>query len=651
MTVTNIVEFLTHGYGLYIVNHLTYRTRPTWKGNIACKEKLCELYFNKAIGRAEIMFSMVRITNLNCLEGSKVPLSVTSNQNVRSDEAYVVATLPTQLKHPAMIYRSGQEEPKENFRRSRIELGMPRKAKVRGVRRLHSTAVICRKEASLFYLPESPLSGVEESRYTLTLKKLFANKQRVQNLSLIMSDPNFLISCWKRIRSNIGSNTKGLDNIAMGVIDKEWFAETCNSFRNGKFQFKPARRTYILKPNGKKRLLTMPSPRDKIVQEGMRFLLELIFEPTFSETSYGWRTNRGCSDALTYIKKKFGGTTWFVEGDIEQQFPTLDHRILVEMLNEKIDDQAFIDLIYKYIKVGYGETVKDVKAMPIGVVQGGLISPILANIYMTKFDQWIEDELIPVFRRGTRRKSNPKYNKMIHTHGKAMDKTIRSKLGDDPSFKRLVYVRYADDFLLGIIGNKKDCEELKIKIYEFFQNHLKLKLSLEKTKITHATKGAATFLGYRIYMPKVKSMAIAYNSNNKLTRRTERIVLDGPMDRIVKRLYENKFAKKNGTPTRNGRLIYMNLFDIVNYYAMVTRGIIEYYRLANNYGRIVARVEYILKYSCALTIASKMNLRTKRKVFRKYGKNLSVKGESGAIISFPKLKYSKPEKVFISKSW
>jgi retron-type reverse transcriptase len=120
--------------------------------------------------------------------------------------------------------------------------------------------------------------------------------------------------------------------------------------RNGIFQFSPSRRTYISRPDGKKRPLTIPSPKDKIVQEAMRFLLMLVFENDFSKNSHGWVTGRGCHTALNQIKMQFAQDNWFIEGDIDQQFPSINHQALVNLLETKIADQAFIDLIYKYLK-------------------------------------------------------------------------------------------------------------------------------------------------------------------------------------------------------------------------------------------------------------------------------------------------------------
>ena len=208
--------------------------------------------------------------------------------------------------------------------------------------------------------------------------------------------------------------TKSLDKENLDGISSIWFEEVSNSFRKGSFNFKPSRRIYIQKLDKKLRPLTIPSPRDKIIQEGMRILLDAVFEKNFRDSSHAFRSQRGCHTALNQIKMKYGKVNWLIEGDVQQQYPSIDHNILVDILREKIQDEPFIDLIYKYMRVGYGEKSTDkINPTKIGLAQGGSISPVLSNIYMHLFDVWVEDELIPKYMKGARKKANPEYTKMI----------------------------------------------------------------------------------------------------------------------------------------------------------------------------------------------------------------------------------------------
>jgi len=621
-----------------VIKHSAYRRKLISKGNIACTKRHSERV------SAKLLNNMGRFTNpsYNLLAGSEVPNRILGVRN------YVVFFALNESSSPVTSSDQKRGSPKLFMRRKRMEFAMTRNSKERGLRRVHSTASSCRKEPSHVRFSKDTLSGVYRSNQLDLLRSYIINNKKCINLSRIMSDPNFLIAAWVRIRSNSGSLTPALGNETLDGIHLSWFEETANTMRNGIFQFSPSRRTYVSRPDGKKRPLTIPSPKDKIIQEAMRFLLMLVFENDFTKNSHGWVTGRGCHTALNQIKTQFAHDNWFIEGDIDQQFPSINHQVLVKLLKTKIDDQAFIDLIYKYLKVGYGKHVNKITQMRLGTSQGGILSPVLANIYMTPFDKWVESYLIPKYNKGRRKKANPVYTKMIRS-GKVINHSIHSLCSHDRNYIRLHYVRYADDFIMGLNGPKIYCEQIVDECRIFLLEQLKLSLNIEKTKITHSQLDSAKFLGYRVYKTKLSKMKISYNSKGKLIRRTTNTILDGPIDQIVEKLKERGYAKKDGSPTRNGRFINHPLYDIVEHYKMVERGILQYYKLANNYGRVAARIHYVFKYSCALTIASKMKLNTLRRVFNKYGKNLSIRDESGKVItSYPTINYHRPKKFFMA---
>jgi len=618
----------------FVIKHGTYPRGLTSQGNIACIKRHSER------ASAKLLVNMGRFTNpsYNFLAGSEVPIKRLSVRN------YVVFLSPSEFNKLATSSSFRKGNPKLTLRRKRTEFAMTRNLKEWGLRRVHSTVSSCRKGPSHIKFDKDTLSGVYESNQLDLLRSYIISNKKCNNLSIIMSDPNFLIAAWVRVRSNSGSLTPALNNETLDGIDLSWFQKTANIMRNGIFQFSPSRRAYISRPDGRKRPLTILSPKDKIVQEAMCFLLMLVFESDFSKNSHGWVTGRGCHTALNQIKMQFAQDNWFIEGDIDQQFPSINHQVLVNLLETKINDQAFIDLIYKYLKVGYGESSNKLIKMRLGMSQGGVLSPILANIYMTPFDKWIENHFIPKYTKGKRKKANPAYTKMIRS-GKVTDHSIHSLYSHDRNYIRLHYVRYADDFIMGLNGPKVYCEQIVEECRIFLFEQLKLTLNVEKTKITHSQLDSAKFLGYRVYKTKLSKMKISYNSKGKLTRRTTNTVLDGPVDQIVEKLKQRGYTNKKGAPTRNGRFINHPLYDIVEHYKMVERGILQYYKLANNYGRVAARIHYIVKYSCALTIASKMKLITLRRVFNKYGKSLNIKNESGKVItSYPTINYRRPKK-------
>ena len=641
--------------GNYEVNRRTYPERLTRKGTAACPKR------GPVRVGPEIKITMVRMTNpLSLCRGQKSPqISRFMRQLLVQGVAdYVVSTTPVLSKQTAIINSFGDGKPKAIVRRVQVKYGIPRSAKAQGVRRFHSTGLIkcnsqtrgkhTEKGTSLKSKRKSLLPGYDGS---LELDEFFRNLEngkKCNNLSVIMSDPDFLIGCWHKIKSKKGGTTPALTPETLDGIDRDWFEKVSTEFTNGKFSFSTAKRIYIPKPRKKnKRPLTIPNPRDKIVQEAMRFLLELIFEPIFRDSSHGFRPKRGCHSALNRIRLTFGGTMWFIEGDITQMYSTLNHTILTNLIKKKVDDQAFIDLLYKYMRTEYREERGKDMPMKIGVSQGGVLSPLLSNIYMHPFDEWMEGYLVPKFTRGNRRKANPEYTKSVRSGSSrdAIVKGIRPGLGNDSSYRRLKYIRYADDFLIGVIGGKEDCIKIREEIRRKLSEDLVLELNLEKTKITHSRKDSAYFLGYKIHLTKESKVPVRIDSRRKLRRLTPRPILDAPILKKVQDLKDNKFAKGIGNPTRNGRFIHLSIADIINHYRSIERGILGYYSMANNYGRLAARMHYILKYSCVLTIASKMRLRTMKRVFNKYGSNLEVKDEEGKIItSYPTCDYKRPRK-------
>src|SRR5437660_2380465 len=240
-------------------------------------------------------------------------------------------------------------------------------------------------------------------------------------------------------------------------------------------------------------------------------ILEAYYEPQFSPQSHGFRPGRGCHSALRQVYRTWNGTAWFIEGDISQCFDSLDHQVLLTILRENIHDSRFIRLIENLLTAGYLEDWK-FNATLSGTPQGGVVSPILSNIYLDRLDKWIETTLLPTYNRGIERKYNTTYTRSnarvqklrrIGQRKEAMAlrkqiRTLPTHDPNDPDYRRLRYVRYADDFLLGFAGPRSETEEIRAHLAEFLRNTLKLELSKTKTLITHARTEAARFLGYEI---------------------------------------------------------------------------------------------------------------------------------------------------------
>ena len=321
---------------------------------------------------------------------------------------------------------------------------------------------------------------------------------------------DFYYIAYNKLRNNDGAETKGSDGASLHGFCEDWIDDIISSLRNNSYQPKPNRITYIPKKNGKMRKLSFPNGKDKLVQEMVRTILECIYEPTFSNTSHGFRPNRSIHSAIAQVNT-WRGTTWCIEGDISACFDEVDHRILESILRERIIDERFINLINKLLKAGYLDTDFNFKSTKSGSAQGSVTSPILANIYLDKFDRYMED----VIRRdtlGNYRKQNPEYirlrtqlKKVIQAHDVPNIKRLRNQLKVtssinlmDSNFRRIHYVRYADDFLIGTISSKDYAKELKQEIKLFLEDVLHLRLNDEKTKITNAKHDKAQFLGFLI---------------------------------------------------------------------------------------------------------------------------------------------------------
>ena len=463
----------------------------------------------------------------------------------------------------------------------------------------------------------------------------------------LFSEEMFAVA-YQRIYAKQGNMTPGTDGKTIDEMSLERIERLIVSLKDESYQPHPARRVYIPKKNGKKRPLGIPSFEDKLVQEVVRLLLEAIYEGHFEGTSHGFRPHRSCHTALGMIQKSFAGAKWFIEGDIKGFFDNIDHNVLISILRERISDERFLRLIRKFLNAGYVEDWKYNKTYS-GTPQGGIISPILANIYLDKFDKYIK-EYAAKFRKGDRRSINPEYwrlnnkknwlkQKLQKTSDEQMRKSYLYEIAQlskqmlstphkdamDADFRRLQYVRYADDFLISVIGSKSECETIKADITQFMREQLKLELSDEKTLITHA-QDKAKFLGYEIFIRK--SDAVKRNRDGVLKRDFNGAVVLTLNSAVI----QKKLTEYNALEVRNidGKDIWwskprrymtpMKPEDILAQYNAEIRGLYNYYSLAANVSKECASFAFIMKMSMFKTLGWKLNT-SARKVRQKYQKD------------------------------
>jgi group II intron reverse transcriptase/maturase len=397
-------------------------------------------------------------------------------------------------------------------------------------------------------------------------------------------NPDLYLRAYGRIYKNAGAMTEGVTEETVDGMSQQKIEKIIESLRMERYRWSPTRRTYIPKKNGKLRPLGIPTWSDKLLQEVVRSILEAYYEPQFSERSHGFRPDRGCHTALREIFVSWNGTKWLIEGDIKGCFDNIDHTVLLSILREKIHDNRFLILVSNLLKAGYLEQW-DQRPTYSGTPQGGIVSPLLANIYLDRLDKYVETTLIPEFNRGKVKQANPEYRKLARKIQTLTEKgatataiaSLRKEIRDhpskdqfDPNYRRLRYIRYADDFLLGLDGPRDEAEIIKGRIGEFLRDHLKLELSPDKTLITHAMTEKARFLGYDI---------TAARTNVRRRGVSGQMVLLVPPEVI-----EAKVSRytQDGEPVSRLELCHDSDFSIVTRYGAEYRGIVQYYAYARN---------------------------------------------------------------------
>lgn len=503
----------------------------------------------------------------------------------------------------------------------------------------------------------------------ITLTKHSNNKNyKYKRLYRLLYNEQLYLNAYQRIYSNNGSMTKGTDNKTVDGMSVERIKKIILTLKDESYQPQPARRTYIPKKNGKMRPLGIPSFDDKLLQEVIKMILEAIYEGHFEDTSHGFRPNKSCHTALDKIQKTFTGVKWFIEGDIKSFFDNINHDTLINIMKERIDDERFLRLIRKFLNAGYMEDWSFHNTYS-GTPQGGIISPILANIYLDKFDKYI-NEYISKFNRGKDRRRTTEYRKnevalskarnaLKNASNEAEKQTAISNIRQlekervniphsdpmDKSYARLFYVRYADDWLCGVIGSKDDCMKIKEDIKNFLFNELQLELSEEKTLITNAKK-SAKFLSYEI---RVRQSNL--NKRDKIGRLvrnyTGRVVLEISSKTIRENLLETgalKLVYHNGKEIWKPKAIYRlkdcDDLEILDYYNSKIRGFYNYYCIANN-SSIINSYKYILEYSMYKTYATKYRT-TVHRIIEKYrlNKDFAVKFKNSKGIECTRLFYN-----------
>lgn len=457
-----------------------------------------------------------------------------------------------------------------------------------------------------------------------------ANKEEVfTKLYRYLLRPDIYFVAYKNLYANNGAATKGVNEDTADGFSEAKIDSIIKALEDETYQPMPVRRTYIQKKNNRKKLrpLGIPTFTDKLVQEVLRMILEAVYEPIFLDVSHGFRPKRSCHTALKQLRREFNGTRWFVEGDIKGCFDNINHAVLVGLLSNKIKDARITKLIYKFLKAGYLENWQYHKTYS-GTPQGGIISPLLANIYLHELDKFVM-ELKSEFDTPGVGQITPEYRE-LHNEIKRLSHRLTKVTGEEREMvlaeykskrqklmtipctaqtdKKLKYVRYADDFLIAVKGNREDCQWIKSKLAEFIGDTLKMELSEDKTLITHSSK-CARFLGYDVRVRRSGKIKRGGPGHVKMRTLNGGVELLVPLNDKIRQFVFTKgvaIQKEDGSmfPVHRKYLIGLTDLEIVSVYNAELRGICNYYGMASNFCKL-HYFAYLMEYSCLKTLASK----------------------------------------------
>ncbi len=457
-----------------------------------------------------------------------------------------------------------------------------------------------------------------------------ANKEEVfTKLYRYLLRPDIYFVAYKNLYANNGAATKGVNEDTADGFSEAKIDSIIKALADETYQPMPVRRTYIQKKNNRKKLrpLGIPTFADKLVQEVLRMILEAVYEPIFLDVSHGFRPKRSCHTALKQLRREFNGTRWFVEGDIKGCFDNINHAVLVGLLSNKIKDARITKLIYKFLKAGYLENWQYHKTYS-GTPQGGIISPLLANIYLHELDKFVM-KLKSEFDTPGVGQITPEYRE-LHNEIKRLSHRLTKVRGEEREMvlaeykpkrqklmtipctaqtdKKLKYVRYADDFLIAVKGNREDCQWIKSKLAEFIGDTLKMELSEDKTLITHSSK-CARFLGYDVRVRRSGKIKRGGPGHVKMRTLNGGVELLVPLNDKIRQFVFTKgvaIQKEDGSmfPVHRKYLIGLTDLEIVSVYNAELRGICNYYGMASNFCKL-HYFAYLMEYSCLKTLASK----------------------------------------------
>lgn len=483
-----------------------------------------------------------------------------------------------------------------------------------------------------------------------------------------LCNPCILLIAYSTLK---GKKASGVDDVPTENVTLASILSLSLELRNKKYAPNPTKRVFIPKANGKMRPLGIPSTKDKVVQKALLIVLEPLFENVFLDSSHGFRPKRSCHSALKSIYYKWRGIKWFIEGDFVSCFDRISHPIVLSIFNNHLDDYWTSNLMNRFLKKGYiyfGGLCDSQLELKMGTPQGSIISPLVCNILLHELDCFVEEYINKYSNYSSqKRKISIEYNNTrkymstdwepvwkelrANTHKEVSSKFIRAALRDirkrdaaakgiryyqeDPNAKKIQYIRYADDFILGLISDKKFAL-YTLCVVSNFSHFLGMTLNTEKSGVKHHEKGTL-FLGFKIYGDY--GFNVKWRKNKKgQSQRVEDVVLKFgiPLERLFERYADRGFFQKvknkkseKFVGRRQDKWLFLDSgYEIIQRFNSVIRGI-KYYYSCSTYRSVLDRFWNNMKRSAALTLAHKNNKRSAKWAFDKFGKDLTVTNKKG----------------------
>ena len=451
-------------------------------------------------------------------------------------------------------------------------------------------------------------------------------KKNFKDLTGLLKCPGLWYAAYVKLNANKGSSTPGIDRKTFTGISKQSLDKLRKEVLSKTYQWSPIRRIYIPKTDPTKlRPLGIPTRNDRIVQEVLRMILEPIFDLSFKPTSYVFRRYRSCHDALLTVNTKFKACSWFIEGNISKCFDEVNHKILMKLIRKRVQDKRVLDLISTGLKSRVISFKPHEDYEPaLGTPQGGVLSPLISNIYLHEMDNYIHQlmETDEGPKTASELKQNNEYRQLLQAGKKSLAYRLKlpSLMYNHPEYISLHYVRYADNFLIGVNGNRNLALQIRTKISEFLQKNLQLRFNMEKTKVTHVSKGIP-FLGHKIgrrtYVTRQRYKGKYY------WRRMSISTLNVDGKRVIKGLHAKGYCDGSGKPKPQFKHLRLPQSEINLKMNYILRGLSEWWKYAGNQRQMLYMVSYILRYSTAKLYAAKFKLGTAAAVFKKCGRDLS----------------------------